>query len=58
MTHVDGRIDPVADVETIDTELCLKDLESVDKRIERAQRAMKNPGGKAEKAALDLAPCD
>ena len=55
VTHVDGRIDPVADVETIDTELCLKDLESVDKRIERAQRAIKGPGSKEEKAALEVA---
>src|SRR6202171_3207329 len=35
--HVDNRIDPLADVGTIDTELCLKDLESVEKRIERAK---------------------
>jgi GTP-binding protein YchF len=34
--HVEGRVDPVADVGTIDTELCLKDLETVDKRIDRA----------------------
>ncbi len=33
--HVEGRVDPVADVGTIDTELCLKDLETVDKRIDR-----------------------
>ena len=39
--HVEGRIDPVGDVGTIDTELCLKDLETVDKRIERAKKAMK-----------------
>ena len=37
--HVEGRVDPVADVGTIDTELCLKDLETVDKRIERAKKA-------------------
>ena len=39
--HVEGRVDPVADVGTIDTELCLKDLETVDKRIERAKKALK-----------------
>src|SRR5438552_8842440 len=39
--HVEGRVDPVTDVGTIDTELCLKDLESVDKRAERARKAMK-----------------
>ncbi len=33
VTHVDGRIDPVADAETVETELMLADLESLDKRI-------------------------
>ena len=42
--HVEGRVDPVADVDTIDTELCLKDLETVDKRIERAKKALKGAG--------------
>src|SRR4249920_3112 len=41
--HVEGRVDPVADVGTIDTELCLKDLETVDKRIDRAKKALKGP---------------
>ncbi|MBZ0120424.1 MAG: redox-regulated ATPase YchF [Sandaracinaceae bacterium] len=39
--HVDNRVDPVADIETIETELVLKDLDSVDKRLDRAQRAAK-----------------
>src|SRR3989442_9369670 len=46
--HVEGRVDPVADVGTIDTELCLKDLETVDKRIERAKKALKGPAPKEE----------
>ncbi len=54
IVHVENRIDPVADVATIDTELCLKDLESVDKRIERARKALKGPAAKDEKVALDL----
>nr|WP_306268302.1 redox-regulated ATPase YchF [Pararhizobium sp. IMCC3301] len=33
ITHVDGRIDPVADAETVETELMLADLESLEKRI-------------------------
>jgi ribosome-binding ATPase len=33
VTHVDGRIDPVADAETVETELMLADLESLEKRI-------------------------
>ncbi|HEY8925015.1 MAG TPA: redox-regulated ATPase YchF [Polyangia bacterium] len=52
--HVEGRIDPAADVATIDTELCLKDLETVDKRIERARKALKGGASKEEKAVLDL----
>jgi GTP-binding protein YchF len=51
--HVDGRIDPVSDVLTIDTELCLKDLETVEKRIDRAKTAMKGGASKDEKARLE-----
>ncbi|MES1204736.1 MAG: redox-regulated ATPase YchF [Pseudomonadota bacterium] len=57
IVHVEGRIDPVSDVATIDTELCLKDLETVDKRIERAKKALKGGQGAAakdEKLVLDL----
>src|SRR5215472_4645519 len=32
IVHVDGKIDPIADIETIETELMLADLESVEKR--------------------------
>jgi ribosome-binding ATPase len=52
--HVEGRIDPVADVGTIDTELCLKDLDTVEKRIERARKTLKGQASKDEKAILDL----
>ncbi len=41
IVHVAGRIDPVADIETIDTELALADLESVDKALQRVERAAK-----------------
>jgi GTP-binding protein YchF len=54
IVHVEGRIDPVTDVQVIDTELCLKDLESIDKRIERAKKALKGPSSKEEKATLEL----
>ena len=54
IVHVEGRIDPVADVATIDTELCLKDLDTVDKRIERAKKALKGPASKDEKLILEL----
>jgi ribosome-binding ATPase YchF (GTP1/OBG family) len=53
--HVENRIDPVNDASTIDTELCLKDLESVEKRIERARRTLKGPAPKEEKLILELA---
>ncbi len=39
--HVAGKIDPISDIETIDTELALADLESVDKALNRAERAAK-----------------
>ena len=54
IVHVDNRIDPLADVGTIDTELCLKDLESIEKRIERAKKALKGPAVKEEKLILEL----
>jgi len=39
--HVAGKVDPIADIETIDTELALADLESVDKALNRTERAAK-----------------
>jgi ribosome-binding ATPase len=48
ITHVEGRIDPVADAETIETELMLADLESVERR--RANMARKLKGGDKEAA--------
>jgi GTP-binding protein YchF len=39
--HVTGKVDPIADIETIDTELALADLESVDKALARVERAAK-----------------
>jgi GTP-binding protein YchF len=54
IVHVDGRIDPVSDVMTIDTELALKDLETVEKRIDRAKAAMKGGASKEEKARYEV----
>ena len=48
--HVEGRVDPVADVATIDTELCLKDLETVDKRIDRAQEGAEGAGARRKRS--------
>ena len=40
--HVAGKVDPIADIETIDTELALADLATVDKALERAAKAAKS----------------
>ncbi len=41
IVHVAGKIDPIADIETIDTELALADLDSVDKALAKVERAAK-----------------
>jgi ribosome-binding ATPase len=51
--HVDNRVSPAADIETIHTELILKDLETVQKRLDRARRAAKGNDA-AEKAAVPV----
>ena len=50
VTHVDGRVDPVADVQTIQTELILRDLDSVTKRLDKARKMAKS-GSAVERAA-------
>jgi ribosome-binding ATPase len=49
IVHVDGRINPVTDKEIIDTELQLKDLESIEKKISRVERTAKSGDIKAKK---------
>ncbi len=46
--HVADRVDPVSDIETIHTELALADLESIDKRTEKLQKELKDPGKKKD----------
>jgi len=46
--HVDGRIDPASDVATIETELILADLQTVEKVITRLEREAKRGGGDAK----------
>jgi ribosome-binding ATPase len=53
VVHVAGRIDPLADIETINTELALADLESVEKGLQRAEKAAK-AGGKDDIKLRDL----
>jgi len=51
--HVSNRVDPIADIEIIDTELALADLESVDKAINRYERQAKT-GDKDAMARLEV----
>jgi len=55
VVHPDGRVDPLADVETIETELALADLEQAERRLERVRRTAR--GGErsaiAEQAWLE-----
>jgi GTP-binding protein YchF len=56
VTHVDGSIDPLRDAATIETELALADLDTVERRMERVRRSAKTPGkeGEAARAELEL----
>ena len=54
VVHVDGSVDPVRDKEIIDAELQLKDLETVEARIQKCEKAAKAGGDKQAKLALDV----
>jgi len=54
ITHVDGSINPVRDKEIIDTELQLKDLETVESRINKVQKQAQTGGDKQAKAVYDI----
>ncbi len=54
VVHVDGKVNPVRDKETIDTELQLKDLDSVDKKISRMEKVAKAGTDKDAKRALEV----
>jgi GTP-binding protein YchF len=53
VTHVEGRIDPVADIETIETELMLADLDSLEKRVLSLEKKARG-NDKEAKESLDL----
>jgi len=56
VTHVDGRVDPSEDIATINTELVLADLQTIDNRIARLEReARMKPEKRAELAAVQAA---
>ena len=50
--HVDGDIDPIRDVETINLELIFSDIEILDRRIDRVKKAMKGDKSLAAEVAL------
>src|SRR5689334_8578146 len=50
--HVEGKVDPVRDIETIQIELALADLAAVERRREKAQKSLKS-GDKLARAELD-----
>ena len=54
VVHVDGSVDPVRDKETIDLELQLKDLEAVDKKIQKVEKAARVGTDKEAKKAFDV----
>lgn len=53
VTHVDGSVDPIRDIETIDTELMLSDLATVESALEKAARSART-GDKEAKARMAL----
>jgi GTP-binding protein YchF len=55
IVHVDGSIDPVRDKEVIDIELQLKDLETIENRITKAQRQLKDATNKEAKKMYEVA---
>jgi GTP-binding protein YchF len=52
--HVDGSVDPIRDKEIIDTELQLKDLDSIEKKIQKVEKMAKTGGDKEAKKAFDV----
>lgn len=54
IVHVDGSVNPIRDKETIDIELQLKDLETVDKKLEKVKRAARTGNKEAQKEETAL----
>ena len=57
VTHVEGSVEPVRDAETVETELMLADLDSLERRVTAAQKKMKgnDPEAKAQVPVMELA---
>ncbi|GMU07372.1 redox-regulated ATPase YchF [Corallococcus caeni] len=58
VTHVEGGVNPVRDRDVVDTELCLKDLETVEKRRERSLKNTKMGGKAGDEAKAEVALLD
>src|SRR5574344_1674302 len=54
VVHVDGSVDPVRDKEIIEAELMIKDLETLENRIQKVQKQAQTGGDKAAKQALEV----
>ena len=54
IVHVDGSVDPVRDKEIIDTELQIKDLETVENRIKKVEKQARVGGDKLARVELDV----
>ena len=54
VVHVDGSVDPIRDKEVIDIELQLKDLETVEKKLDKVQRTAKTGNKEAQKEEAAL----
>lgn len=55
ITHVEGSINPLRDVEIIETELLIADMQTLQKRVERLSRSAKSGTDKEAKAQLEVA---
>ena len=54
VVHVDGSVDPIRDIETIELELIFADMDTVQKRIDRVKKIVRNvPTAKPELSALE-----
>jgi len=53
VTHVEGKIDPIADIETVETELMLADLDSLERRVDALEKKIRGQDKEA-KETLDL----
>src|ERR687892_167754 len=53
VTHVEGRVDPIGDIETVETELMLADLDSLERRVDALEKKAKG-NDKEAKETLDL----